>query len=159
MLEKPDLADEKIAACLEANYGISATDIAFLQLGADSNSWVYRVAAKDGMVIFLKAKKGSPYLPSLVIPRYLRDQGIHQAVAPLPTRSQALWQPLEGFTLILYPFIEAEPAVESGMPEAQCRAWRAAQANPQHSPAFRSIRAAAQGKLPPRLEQCLCRPG
>ena len=119
MLEKPDLADEKIAACLESSYGIRIAEIEFLQLGADSNSWVYRVAAKDGMAAFLKAKKGNPYLPSLVIPRYLRDQGIRQAVAPLLSRSQALWQPLEDFSLILYPFIEAKSAIESGMPEAQ----------------------------------------
>jgi spectinomycin phosphotransferase len=119
MLEKPDLADEKIAASLEDNYGISTAEIEFLQLGADSNSWVYRVSAKDRNVYFLKAKKGSPYLPSLVIPRFLRDHGIHQAVAPLPSRSQALWQPLEGYALILYPFIEARSAIDGGMPEAQ----------------------------------------
>ena len=45
MLEKPDLSDDKISACLQADYGFHNTMIAFLPLGTDVNAAVYRVVA------------------------------------------------------------------------------------------------------------------
>ena len=51
MLEKPDLPDEKIIACLQAEYGLRVATIAFLPLGADLNTAVYRVVADDGTVV------------------------------------------------------------------------------------------------------------
>jgi spectinomycin phosphotransferase len=42
MLEKPDLQDEKIGACLQDEYGLLAVQVAFLPLGADMNTAVYR---------------------------------------------------------------------------------------------------------------------
>jgi len=43
MLEKPNLQDEKIIACLRNGYGVPAARIDFLPIGNDSNAWVYRV--------------------------------------------------------------------------------------------------------------------
>jgi spectinomycin phosphotransferase len=119
MLEKPDLPDEKILSCLRDRYGIAANSIAFMPTGNDSNSWVYRVGTDDGETYFLKAKKGSIYEPSVAVPHYLKDNGIEQVVAPLPTRLQELWQRLDQFALLLYPFIDGNNGMAAGMSNSQ----------------------------------------
>jgi hypothetical protein len=48
MLEKPDIQDEKISACLQHEYGLPVVQVVFLPLGADLNTAVYRVVADDG---------------------------------------------------------------------------------------------------------------
>jgi hypothetical protein len=44
MLEKPDLQDERIFACLQDEYGLLVVQVAFLPLGADRDTAVYRAA-------------------------------------------------------------------------------------------------------------------
>lgn len=102
-LEKPDLPDEKIIASLRENYGFPVEEIHFLPIGNDAAAWVYQVRAdKD---YFLKVKKGEIDTPALLIPHALQDAGIGQVVAPLAAHSGGLSVALEGFSLILYPFI------------------------------------------------------
>ena len=38
MLDKPDFEDEKIIACLQAEYGLRIVQVAFLPLGSESRS-------------------------------------------------------------------------------------------------------------------------
>jgi spectinomycin phosphotransferase len=115
MLEKPDLADDKIIQRLREAYELPAADLEFLPIGNDSSAWVYRIQTDEGTPYFLKVKKGAIYEPSLSIPRYLKGIGIEQIVAPLPTQKQQLWTSLDNFTLILYPFIDGRAAMEIGM--------------------------------------------
>src|SRR5262245_41459167 len=103
MLEKPDLQDEKIIASLRQSYGLPVASLQFLPIGNDATAWVYKVKTDNTESYFLKVKKGRVYEPSLLVPRYLKDQGIEQIVAPLSTQAGKLWQSLESFTLILYP--------------------------------------------------------
>jgi spectinomycin phosphotransferase len=118
MLEKPNLPDEVIIACLRTSYKLPATGVEFLPIGNDSNAWVYRVRAENGESYFLKARKGAVNQASLVIPRYLKDRGIEQVIAPIPTDTGQLWQPLRDFALILYPFTEGRPVMGIGMSDA-----------------------------------------
>ena len=119
MLEKPNLSDGKIAACLRESYGIAAVEIEFLPIGNDATAWAYRVEGEGGAAYFLKVKKGAIYEPSMTIPHFLQDNGIEQAVAPLPTLDGNLWAELEPFALILYPFIDGQSGMEVGLSEAQ----------------------------------------
>jgi spectinomycin phosphotransferase len=121
MLEKPNLPDETIIACLHDSYGLAVTGLEFLPIGNDATAWVYRVGVARGNSYFLKVKRGLVYAPSLLVPRYLKDQGIEPVVAPLQTQTHALWQSLAGFSLILYPFIEGRVGMEAGLSE---RLWR-----------------------------------
>src|SRR5215813_10637429 len=100
MLEKPPVEDEKIAACLSTTYGVTATELEFLPLGYDSNASVYRVRAND-QTYFLKVKQDSVNELSVSIPRFLKEHGIEQAVAPLPTVTGVLWGKVDQYTLLV----------------------------------------------------------
>ncbi|MBC8171763.1 MAG: aminoglycoside phosphotransferase family protein [Anaerolineae bacterium] len=121
MLEKPDLEDQAIITCLQAHYGVMVLTLEFLPIGNDASAWVYRVRAADGQTWFLKVRKGTVYESALTIPRYLRDQGLRQVVAPIPAHNGKLWIAVENFALILYPYIDGVTGMEKGMSEAQ---WR-----------------------------------
>jgi spectinomycin phosphotransferase len=110
MLEKPDLSDEEISACLQAEYGLRAVQVAFLPLGADINTAVYRAVADDGTPYFVKLRRGAFDETAVTLPRFLADQGIAQIIVPLATRSGQPWANLKAFKLILYPFIEGRDA-------------------------------------------------
>ena len=90
MIEKPDISDEKIIVALHENYSIFVNGIEFLPLGNDSSAWAYRVDAKDKSSYFLKLKKGILNLAGLFVPRFLKDNGIEQVIAPLSTKTQEL---------------------------------------------------------------------
>lgn len=119
MIEKPNLPDEQILACLSDRYHIRAAQVDFLPLGNDSSAWVYRVTARDGTGYFLKVKRGSIYEPALSVPRFLNDKGIHQVVAPLGAEQGQLWQTVGAYHLILYPFIDGNTGMEIGMSDEQ----------------------------------------
>jgi len=112
MLEKPDLPDEKISACLQAEYGLLVATIAFLPLGADLGTAVYRVTAADGTAYFLKLRSGTFDETSVALPKFLSDQGIAEIIAPLATSTGQPWANLDAFTVILYPFVEGRNGYE-----------------------------------------------
>jgi spectinomycin phosphotransferase len=119
MLEKPNLSDDKMSAGLREAYGIDVSAIEFLPIGNDATAWVYRVVGQGGAAYFLKLKSSGVYLPSVNIPRFLRDNGMHQIVAPLATLSGDLWTAVEDYRLILYPFIDGQSGMEVGLSDAQ----------------------------------------
>jgi spectinomycin phosphotransferase len=118
MLEPPDLPEEKIAACLRADFGILSVKIDFLPLGNDANAWVFRVETSSA-AFFLKLKSGKPYRPSLSVPFALQKSGIEQVLAPLPTLHGNLFAQENEFSLALYPFIAGQNAMQSGMSASQ----------------------------------------
>ena len=113
MLQKPDLPDAKIIACLQAEYGLLVAKITFLSLGADLGTAVYRVTAADGTAYFLKLRRGTFDETSVALPKFLSDQGIAQVIAPLATQAGQLWANLDAFTMILYPFVEGRNGYEA----------------------------------------------
>ena len=119
MLEKPNLDDDAIVAALREHHALDVATLEFLPIGNDVGSYVYRVATRGDSTYFLKARRGPMYEPSVLVPSYLHEQGMHQVVAPLPTRSGALWVPFGAFNLILYPFIEARTGMDAGLTQPQ----------------------------------------
>ena len=145
MLEKPDLEDAKIIACLHDEYRLSAAQVAFLPLGADLNTAVYRIDADDGTSYFLKLRSGIFDETSVMLPRFLNDQGIPQIIAPLATPMGQLWTDLDIFKVILYPFIEGRNGYEIEM-SAQHWVESGAALNNIHTI-----------EVPPALLQCIRR--
>jgi spectinomycin phosphotransferase len=117
MLEKPDLPDEKIIACLRHEYGLPVVQVAFLPLGADQNTAVYRAVAVDGTPYFVKLRDGVFDEVSVALPRFLGDLGIAQIIAPLATQTEGLWADLGSFKLMLYPFVEGRNGYEVDLSE------------------------------------------
>lgn len=121
MLTKPAIDDTTIAACLRDAYGLDTAALAFLPLGADRNTAVYR-AETDAGVLFVKLR-GGPFddLP-VRVPWLLRQHGIEPVIAPLATRAGALWTRLDGFTLTVFPFVTGRDGSETPLSEAH---WHA----------------------------------
>lgn len=111
MLEKPDIADADILACLRREHGLNVTRITFLPLGADRGTAVYR-AVTDAADYFVKLRSGGFDEMTILVPKLLHDQGIRQVIAPLATQSAQLWTPLGDFALTVSPFIEGCDAYE-----------------------------------------------
>jgi spectinomycin phosphotransferase len=126
VLEKPDLQDEKIFACLQDEYELAAAKVTFLPLGVDSNAAVYRVVASDGTPYFLKLRKGIFNETSVALLRFLSDQGIKQIIAPLPTKTGQLWASLDDFKAILYPFVDGRDGYAVALSEQQWNEFGAA---------------------------------
>ena len=120
MLERPPLSDETIARCLQGHYGIFVGSISFLPIGYDATASVFRVAADDGTAYFLKTKSVPPAPASLAIPSFLRGSGVEQVVAPLLAADGMLTAPVgDGYTAILYPFVEGRMGAEGGLSPSQ----------------------------------------
>jgi spectinomycin phosphotransferase len=119
MLIKPDLKDEKIIACLRDAYGLTVEKIAFLPLGADFNTAVYRVTTSNQMDYFLKLRSGKFLEASVSVPKHLADIGIKQVIPPILTKLGRLYSGLGSFKAILYPYVEGRNGVEAKLSEDQ----------------------------------------
>lgn len=120
MIEKPAIEDEKIIAVLNQDYSIQVRHLEFLPVGNDASAFSYRVETDDH-IYFLKLKTDLSSLAGLFVSRFLKDQGIQQIVAPLPTKAQKLFGKAGPFSIILYPFIVGHEAMQVGMSDSQ---WR-----------------------------------
>ena len=119
MLEKPDLKDEKVIACLKNEYGLSVDKIAFLPLGADLNTAVYRAVTDDETPYFVKLRRGDFDNATVAVPKFLGDLGIKQIIPPLITQTGQLWASLDSFKMILYPFVEGHDGFEVNLSDQQ----------------------------------------
>lgn len=86
--------------------------LVFLPLGADVNTAVYRAVADQGMAYFVKLRRSNFDEIAVTLPKFLSDQGIGQIIAPLATSAGRLWASLDGFRVILYPFVEGHNGYE-----------------------------------------------
>ena len=121
MLEKPDLSDEPIIACLRADFGLPVTQVTFLPLGADLNTAIYRATCDDGEAYFGKLRSGVFDPTSVLLPQTLHEQGVKQIIVPLKTQSGQLWAHLDRFTVVVYPFVEGHSGREVALTEGH---WR-----------------------------------
>jgi spectinomycin phosphotransferase len=115
MLEKPDLHDVELIACLREAYGLSIARVEFLPLGADINTAVYRATDDDSIDYFVKLRSGAFNEMTIIVPKLLHDQGMQQVIAPLPTQTGALWTPLRDFKVTVSPFVEGRDGSEIPM--------------------------------------------
>ncbi len=118
MREQPSIPEECLRACFQEQYDLTPVTLEFLPIGHDYNAGVYRVVSKQGMAYLLKVTSRSLYEPSCLVPRYLSNQGITSVVAPIPTRSNTLWTKLVDWTVIVFPFIDADTSL-TGMTNEQ----------------------------------------
>jgi spectinomycin phosphotransferase len=108
MLEKHALSDHLILSCLNAHYGIEVTTLTFLPLGADMNASVYKAEALDQKSYFIKLKQGHHHDISVEIVELLKSAGVKQIIPPVKTVHGRTTQPIDDFTLIVYPFVDGQ---------------------------------------------------
>ena len=124
MREDPGIDAAAIAASLDEHYGIDVAAVAYLPIGYDLGAAVYEAQAADGVTYFVKVRFGPVFEPGLEVPRALIECGVPNILSPVRARSSALWQPLgdsSGSTVVVYPFIRGENAMNAALSEAQ---WR-----------------------------------
>jgi spectinomycin phosphotransferase len=126
--EDPGLDVGAIVACLRTHYDLDVASVRFLPLGFDLHAFVYEVVSDRGDSWFLKVRDSPVHEPGLLVSRALRDLGVPNILAPLPTRSAELWCPLDGYdgyTVVLFPFVRGENAKVAGMSDDQWREFGA----------------------------------
>jgi len=117
LIEKPNITDERIVSVLRESFLIPVIKIEFLPLGLDSSAWAYHVETENA-TFFLKLRKEIPNPAGILIPPFLKKQGIEQVMAPLSTKDGDAWASADGFFFILYPFISGERVMDVGMSDA-----------------------------------------
>jgi spectinomycin phosphotransferase len=124
--QPPDLAEDRIAAALQAGFGLRVAALALLPLGNDADSWSYRVRAVQGPDRFLKVRAGANPTRGAAVPSYLHRHGVPDVLAPLATGTGAPSVVVGRFALALYPMLEAQVGAEVGLSPAQWRQLGAA---------------------------------
>jgi spectinomycin phosphotransferase len=117
------IADSQIAAVLQHEYGILMVERSFLPLGHDNYAAVYRILDQQQQPYFLKIRIGAFPQTSLRIPRLLFEAGITNVLAPMRTRTGEITCTLEPYSLVLYPYIAGQNAMERGMTHNQWRVY------------------------------------
>ncbi len=145
MLVKPDIPDEQLLACLRDHYGLRGAQIAFLPIGNDVNTAVYRVVSEAATPYFLKLRRGSFDTTTVAIPKFLRDCGVEQVIAPIETRQRQFWARMDAFAVALFPFVEGQNGFASPLTD---RLWI------ELGVALRGVHAA---EVPPSLSAMIAR--
>jgi spectinomycin phosphotransferase len=122
---KPDIFEDKIVSCLRAQFDLDLISTRFLPIGYDMNAFVYEAMTVEGTSYFVKIRAGAINLPSLLVPHVLIEAGIPNILAPIRTRTQALWCSLDTYSVIVYPFIRGENAMIVGLSDSQWREFGA----------------------------------
>lgn len=114
MLDRPALDDAAILGGLSEGFGLAVDRISFDPGGNDSAAWTYRAGTSAGDQYFVKVRR-QPRPAGVLVPRYLRAQGLTEVVAALPTRDGGAWLDLDGWCILVYPLIEAPSAMWAGL--------------------------------------------
>jgi spectinomycin phosphotransferase len=118
MTEKPFLSNQRIIDALDTYYGIKASALTFLPLGADMHSSVYKALADDGLSYFIKLKRGHQDISTPII-ELLHTAGIQQVIFPLKTKVGSSSQPIDELHLIVTPFIEGQDGFSRDLTDEQ----------------------------------------
>jgi spectinomycin phosphotransferase len=128
MREDPGLDPRRIATCLDARYGLEVAFINYLPVGYDLSAAVYEVGTDAGESYFVKVRFDPRDDTGLLVSQALVDQGIENILAPLLSRDSAISSPLDGYdgySVLVYPFVRGESAMDVGLSDAQWREFGA----------------------------------
>jgi spectinomycin phosphotransferase len=114
VLERPALDDATLVAALRDGYGLPVERLAFVPLGNDSAAWTYQAPASDGRVWFVKVRR-DPRPAGILVPRFLRDRGLVEVVAAIPTRDGQPWLDVGPWSVLVYPHVDAPRGMDVGL--------------------------------------------
>ncbi len=120
MLEKQKIiSDQKIINCLNFDYGLKVTTLAFLPLGADINASIYKALADNEACYFVKLKNGAHHDISVDVAILLNEAGIQQIISPINTTNGHSFQYIDNFTLIVYPYVDGQNGFNNNLTNDQ----------------------------------------
>lgn len=140
MLKKP--IAEEIITILKNYYGINVQAVQLLSEGADINACVYKVDAQTNSY-FIKFKYGNHDEINLSIIRLLHDSGIKEIIYPVTTVEGKLFQQLDGYRIVVYPYIPTPNGFTQNLSDKQ---WK------QLGKALRKVH---ETSLPPLIQNQL----
>ncbi|HAT8227136.1 TPA: aminoglycoside O-phosphotransferase APH(9)-Ia [Legionella pneumophila] len=103
---------------LKVYYGIDIHAVQLIVGGADMNAFGYK-ADSESNSYFVKLKYGHHDEINLSIIRLLYDSGIKEIIFPIYTRDTKLFQQIDHFKIIVYPFIDAPNGFTQNLTEKQ----------------------------------------
>jgi spectinomycin phosphotransferase len=118
MPEKPTLSDQSIIGYLKTYYDLKILALAPLPLGADADARVYKADVADKSY-FIKLKRGIHNDASIAVMNLLATIGLKQIILPLKTINGQSIKQVEGYTLIVYPFVAGENGFNQTLTEEQ----------------------------------------
>ncbi|MET8082445.1 aminoglycoside phosphotransferase family protein [Micromonospora sp. NPDC005237] len=104
MFDKPGVDERLLAAEVAAAWAVDVADLVFMPVGLDGQAWAYRVDTFDGERYFLKMRRGEFTQAAVLLPRFLRAQGVRQVVAPIDLPGGRVIRGFGDYQLLLYPF-------------------------------------------------------
>ncbi len=107
MLEEPNIPHNHIFDTLLTEYGFLPVRFAFLPLGADQHTAVYKAATFTDTFL-VKLRTANFNKTTVLIPKLLHDSGIEQVIPPIFGKGYSLWARTDLYTMTVYPFIEGE---------------------------------------------------
>jgi spectinomycin phosphotransferase len=110
---------ELIIHCLRACYGLETATLELLSLGADRNVSVYKAESADHKVYFVKIRRGPFSEAHVEVMTLLQQAGVKEIISPIRTREGKQAQQVNGFTLIVYPFIEGRNGFNCSLSDQQ----------------------------------------
>ncbi|WBV71824.1 aminoglycoside O-phosphotransferase APH(9)-Ia [Legionella pneumophila] len=113
-----NITDQHLIALLKVYYGIDIHTVQLIVGGADMNAFGYK-ADSESNSYFVKLKYGHHDEINLSIIRLLHDSGIKEIIFPIYTRDTKLFQQINHFKIIVYPFINAPNGFTQNLTEKQ----------------------------------------
>ncbi|HBD7467960.1 TPA: aminoglycoside O-phosphotransferase APH(9)-Ia [Legionella pneumophila] len=113
-----NIPDQHLIALLKVYYGIDIHTVQLIVGGADMNAFGYK-ADSESNSYFVKLKYGHHDEINLSIIRLLHDSGIKEIIFPIYTRDTKLFQQIDHFKIIVYPFIDAPNGFTQNLTEKQ----------------------------------------
>lgn len=119
MIEKILLPEQRIIDCLKINYGIEATMLTFLCLGADMHASIYKAQMHNQSSYFVKLKLGYHNDSSAMVIALLCNAGIQQIIPIVKTIRGEATQRIDDFTLTVFPFVNGRDGFSRNLTDDQ----------------------------------------
>src|SRR5262245_6373611 len=114
MIEPPDLPVAAIVERVRDRYRVDVGTATFLPIGNDSTAWSYRLDG-GGDRWFLKVFGRRVDAATIETPRFLSSHGVDHLIPAVPTANGDPYDDGPTFSFVLFPFVDAAPAVAIGL--------------------------------------------
>lgn len=119
MIETKFPSKQLIIDRLNSSYGIKVATLTPILLGADINAQVYKAETSNQLSYFIKLRRGQRRDIGVILQLALHESSIKHIVPPVKTTQGAPTHQIDGFTLIVYPFIDGQDGFGKALTDDQ----------------------------------------